>query len=517
MSAETEDQVDIRPGINMLGVLRHLNYKPWYALGEFVDNAVQSALANWNRLQDIHGGDYKLKVWIEINSTDGGSIVIRDNAAGICIADYPRAFKTAEVPPDRDGLSEFGMGMKSAGFWFAKHWTVRTKALGEDRTGRVEFDLSQIIEDSLEVLPVKFESSNAVDHFTELTLSQIQKMPHGKTVAKIKDHLTSIYRQFLRDGKMELWYRNDLLVFKDPAILVAAHLKNGGESVHWSKSIDIPLDEEKRIHGFVGIREEGSLAEAGLALFRRNRLIIGSSDEGYRPEAIFGKSNDFRYQRVFGELHLEGFSVPHTKDGIHWEENEETFLAKLREELNKEPLPILRMAQDYRVRPKTIEVSRGAQRAVASTAAMLQNAAPIIAVQRAESPVSVSPPEVLPKPSEVAASREISLQFQDSKWLVSVELVNDPSIDPWLDVGQGERGQNIRKLKIRVNLAHPFMNRFAGPEAQEIEPFIRIAAAIAVSEVVARDQGIRNAGTFKRHINTLLRSSFSGPSTGDIA
>jgi hypothetical protein len=516
MNKMNDDQVDIRPGINMLGVLRHLNYKPWYALGEFVDNAVQSALANWDRLQELHGGTYKLKVWIELNSADGGSIVIRDNAAGIPIAEYGRAFKTAEVPPDREGLSEFGMGMKSAGFWFAKHWTVRSKALGEKRVGRVEFDLSRIMEDSLEVLPVGFETANASDHFTELTLSQIQKMPHGKTVAKIKDHLTSIYRQFLRDGRMELCYRKEQLVFKDPAILVAAHLKNGGESVRWLKPIDITLDERKRIHGFVGIREEGSLAEAGLALFRRNRLIVGSGDEGYRPEMIFGKSNDFRYQRVFGELHLEGFAVPHTKDGIHWDECEEEFLAKLREDLNKEPLPILRMAQDYRVRPKTVEVSRGAQSAVASTAALLKNAAPIIEAQRHESPISVAPPEILPKPSEEAAQREIPLQFRDSKWLVSVELVNDPSIDPWLEVGQCERGDEARNLQIRVNLAHPFMSRFGGPDFQEIEPFVRMAAAIAISEVVARDQGIRNAGTFKRHINTLLRSSFSGPSTGEI-
>ena len=68
--------------------------------------------------------------------------------------------------------------------------------------------------------------------------------------------------------------------------------------------------------GFAAIREVASTSRAGFALFRRRRLIQGSGDEGYRPALIFGGSNSYRYQRVFGELHLEGFEVSHTKDGF---------------------------------------------------------------------------------------------------------------------------------------------------------------------------------------------------------
>jgi hypothetical protein len=38
------NSVNIRPGVNVLSVLPHLNYKAWYALAEFVDNAIQSSL-----------------------------------------------------------------------------------------------------------------------------------------------------------------------------------------------------------------------------------------------------------------------------------------------------------------------------------------------------------------------------------------------------------------------------------------------------------------------------------------
>jgi hypothetical protein len=43
--------VDIRPGVSVLAVLRYLNYKPWFALAEFVDNAIQSYLSNREAFQ----------------------------------------------------------------------------------------------------------------------------------------------------------------------------------------------------------------------------------------------------------------------------------------------------------------------------------------------------------------------------------------------------------------------------------------------------------------------------------
>ena len=34
-SAASMQRVSIRPGVSVLAVLRHLNYKPWFALAEF--------------------------------------------------------------------------------------------------------------------------------------------------------------------------------------------------------------------------------------------------------------------------------------------------------------------------------------------------------------------------------------------------------------------------------------------------------------------------------------------------
>src|SRR5262245_26257829 len=111
-------KVSIRPGVSVLSVLRHLNYRPWFALAEFVDNALQSSIQNRNELEQLDK-NYQLEVKIEFPEELPRRLIIRDNAGGISLHDFPRAFRPAIVPPDRSGLSEFGMGMKSASCWFA--------------------------------------------------------------------------------------------------------------------------------------------------------------------------------------------------------------------------------------------------------------------------------------------------------------------------------------------------------------------------------------------------------------
>ena len=80
---ERIETVSIRPGVSVLSVLRHLNYKPWFALAEFVDNAVQSHRSCKDELEKLHGVDFKLQVRIDIDAAYPARISIKDNAAGI--------------------------------------------------------------------------------------------------------------------------------------------------------------------------------------------------------------------------------------------------------------------------------------------------------------------------------------------------------------------------------------------------------------------------------------------------
>lgn len=503
--------VDIRPGVKILSVLSHLNYKPWFAMAEFVDNAIQSFIDFRDAIEMIDGARCKLKVEIEWDATDEGRLVVRDNAAGIHQADFSRAFRPAAIPVDRSGLCEFGMGMKSAACWFSPYWSVRTSAIGEPVERTISFDVEQIVEDNLEELLVNVRPIAANIHFTEIVLSNLHKPPQGKTISKIKEHLSSIYRIFIREGILELCYNGQILSCPDVNILQAPfHTGESSEVINWRKEIAFDFGRGLSAHGFAAIRETASTSEAGFALFRRNRVIEGSGDETYRPDYIFGRSNSYRYQRVFGELHLEGFSVSHTKDGFQWDENEQVFLELLREHLDSDPIPLLKQAEGYRVRQKTKDLRIGAQTSTQRVARSVQENAPrIIEKQIVEEPEQNPPPVELPNIDEPVANREIKIEVFGDTWEIIIELSNDPAIGDWVSFSEYAREDDIRQVNIRLSLAHPFMLQFGGVEAEQIEPLQRVAVAIVLSEITARDSGVRDAGTFRRNVNELLRDALS--------
>ena len=88
------------------------------------------------------------------------------------------------------------MGMKSAAAWFAPHWSVRTKALGESVERTVRFDIDKIVKDTIEELDVHSRTVPVDQHYTEIILDNVRKMPQKRTMGKISDHLSSIYRSF---------------------------------------------------------------------------------------------------------------------------------------------------------------------------------------------------------------------------------------------------------------------------------------------------------------------------------
>ena len=503
-------KVDIRPGVSILAVLRHLNYKPWYALAEFVDNSVESFSRHQDSLNAHHGDKFKLVVNIDIDTKSPARISIRDNAAGIAIAEFGRAFRPAAIPPDRSGLAEFGMGMKSAACWFAPQWYVRTSAFGESVVRTVRFDIANIVNDEIEELDIEEVAEDAQRHYTEIVLEEIFHVPLGRTVAKLKEHLTDIYRVFIREGTLELRFNGETLGPEEPPILNALYFRDqGGPSKFWRKDIGFDFGEGLSVHGFAALRETANTAKAGFSLFRRGRMIEGSGDEGYRPAFIFGSSNSYRYQRLFGELHLSGFEVSHTKDGFRWDENEQPFLELLREHLDSEDLPLLKQAEGYRVRVARAQLKRTATQAVTNTARVIQEQLPAALPAISDSP-PVDAPDVAPPHEGTLARRQFDIRFRDKDWHISIELSEDPAESQWLvfsDVAAST--EHPRSLDIRVSMVHPFMVRFAQTDSEDVEALLRVAAALALAEVLARDSGVRHAGTIRRNVNDIIRQALS--------
>lgn len=502
------DKVNIRPEVKVLSLLQHLEYEVWYALAEFVDNALASYLQFERELKETEGNSFILEVVIEINEIDN-KITIRDNAAGINEKDFPRAFRAAEVPPDNTGLSEFGVGMKSAACWFSSEWSVRTKALGEELEKTVNFNLQQIFKENLVELDVSTRKGDKLHHYTFIELLDVTKIPKGRGLGKVKEHLRSIYRDFIRERKLILKVCGEQLEYKTPKILnVPKYDSPEGKSIVWRKEIDFAVNDVIKVHGFVAIRERASTAEAGFALFRRGRVIEGSYDNGFRPTSIFGNPNSFKYQRIFGELHLEGFKVNFTKKGIQWDENLDIFLKLLRDDISHESFPLYQQAEGYRVKASDGDY-RGTKKALQDTARDIEKKLPEVLNEiRNKEKLEEKEDFRLPITGK-SIHREFTVQVNKTDWIIKLELSYDQSLKEMVEVGnhlvsQGLFIDNSRVIGIRLSLIHPFMVQFVGADNSKLDPILRIVAALGLSEVIAKESGANTQGEIRRNFNEII-------------
>ena len=103
---------------------RYISNHVWHAIGEYVDNSIQSYLDHIDVLKEINP-HHKLQVSIKFD-LEHDAITIKDNAFGIDNQKFDRAFELANVPLDASGLNEFGMGMKVSSIWLSNLWSVET-------------------------------------------------------------------------------------------------------------------------------------------------------------------------------------------------------------------------------------------------------------------------------------------------------------------------------------------------------------------------------------------------------
>jgi len=524
VSVQQSRRINIRPGVSVLGVFKDMNYKTWYAIGEFVDNSLQSYVENREELRRLDGAGYRLRIEIETEEADGGAIVIRDNAAGISSQRYEQAFITAEPPPNRTGLSRYGIGMKSAACWFANKWSVRTKAINEDIERTLRFDIPNIMRSKIETLEPEEKRVVRDKHFTEIRLWDLHEDRRdifaGRTIGKVCLHLTSMYRMFLGRDELTLVFNGEELAYQPPEILSRKPVwEQKGQEVEWAKPISFEFGVDKRAYGSAALMAKGRRASAGFALFQNDRLIEGSVDDAYRPREIFGGMESFRNLRLFGQMNVVGVGVAHTKDKFTWSEQvEDEFLSKLKTELERPPLQLLRQADNMRVRTSEQVSEGGLERAIEGTASALEALASAVEAEVHEPPVSL-PPVPRGVEGEGSITRQLDLNVNGEDWRITLELTKDASVTDWLFVGATEAGpagvrtggaKSIRRILIRVQIDHPFMNQWV-TSWQTVEAIVRVAAGIGIAEVTARESGATMPSTVRAHLNRYLREALSQP------
>lgn len=506
------ENVSIKIQTGVYGQFRNLKNTVWYALGEYVDNAVQSFESNRKRLLENNNNDYQFEVRIDIDN-ENNFIRIFDNAAGIDSVNFQRAFEPAHIPIDNTGLHEFGMGMKTASIWLANLWTVETAALGEDELRFVEFDLDKVLKEEQELLSVKNIDKSPNVHYTEIVLHDLSmNAPSNHQIDKIKRHLLSIYRKFIRKGDMKLFINDEELIYEEPEILKAPYYNNPqGEAIEWKKEINFSTGKYK-VSGFIAILNTMSTSTLnGLSLFRRGRVIEGSHDEKYRPKVLCGQVGSPRYKRIFGELELEGFAVSFNKGSFQEQEDLEALMEAIQTEISNKDFDLYTQAEKY-IKPKTIEDNKVVGKNIVSALKKVSDKENLKtklenSIKEIENETLVANNIEFSKKAETIDSHEEIIELKGDKYKLRLELITEHAVSDLYSMVIIDDELFSKKVIYKINLAHPFFTRFEKLKKEEdYQPILLIIRSLVLAEIIAPSQGTKGAGNVRLNFNSFIKN-----------
>lgn len=527
--------VDIQPDVSALRMFRSMSFTPWYALGEFVDNSITSAMKYRAELVAANGPDYQLRIKIDFPAGED-CLVIEDNAAGISRVEMQRALRMGKAPQDISvGLSRHGVGMKAAAFWWGATLEILTFPLGEPHGWRTVVDVSQegdvATSAHVEAIPMRPSGSG-----TEVRISGLwQKTPKGRTKGAIRAYLPSIYRAFLGGGTgesevtCELFYEGDQLTYENPALLDAPFWPStegpleGAVSTLWKRSFETTLDTGKSVSGWFGILETMSRDKSGFFLHYRGKGIAGvvpviaeggvggHEAEGakdaiarasYKPRRIFGSSGLYLDQSFVGEFDVSDFGKTISTDAPLWSPEEEAeFVDNLYDFMTSdEAANFIKMAQNFRRKKAAKEDQKEIRNAAELEARRIEEALTDSVehhdVQTTEAEDYVEPPALPLEDEDESADADVARKFvirdrDGHEHEFVLDFIADRSAD-FIGVYGAKDGL---KHTVRVNRSHPILDDVPNDARTHIL-LARIAVGLASAEVfltMAHKQRVRES------------------------
>ncbi len=539
---ETSFELNVRPEARALRLFKNLTFKAWYALGEFIDNSITSAVLNRNELERLADEDYVLRVEIDFDPLSN-SLTINDNAAGIAMADLGRALRTSEPPPDTSkGLSLHGVGLKAAGFWWGEKITIETHPINEDCGWSVELDLSRFDDDAKDVVKV-----DRIDHRgvsgTRIRIDRLWNgVPRGRTLGAIRAFLPSIYRTFLgprpsvhepgyadrdaADLQLVLLLDGEPVTYQPPKLLTEMFWPStdgplsGSVPLEWQSDVEVVLTNGKSISGWIGILETMSRDVAGFALQYRGKSIAGiaanSEDEvasvslergAYKPRRIFGQPGSYTDQSFIGEFDLSAFGKSITTDSVTWTtEEEEEFVSGLYGFMRRPEMDFIAQATNLRRRKISTKAIESESEAISRETSLLVDSLSDAGIAHGNISDEFSGQNDRGDSHQLedeGLQDEALYQIHDADGHVhgiALRFVNDPARE-FLDIREhAEFGHHVT-----VNSGHKSISDLGPFEERIRSMLLRITLALASTEIFLEGTAIERS-RFRGKLNSVLEA-----------
>lgn len=479
-------RINIRPGINILGIFKSLSYNFKIAFGEFIDNSTQSFFDHEEELNALGQKLVKVKIGITPDR-----ITITDDAFGMTLEDFTRAITPASAPPNKNGRNQYGVGLKQAACWLGNVWSVKTTQYGSDKEYSTTVDVKELVNNNIEEVEVKTTIVEPSSHYTIITIKDLNRSPVKRSLGTLRDELAERHTLDLIDNKLNLIVKDVELSATLPKAYIEE--KPDGTKYEWKKDVEFKVetrDGQLDAHGFVQVLDVGNVSGAGLLLVRNRRTI-----ERSRFPELFGKSNSVEYQRMYGIIHLDGWPVSESKDRFDWEYDDlkSQFITNL-EPLMKE---IRKVAKERRVRhqpPITPPVDPP-----------VDPPAPEPPVNPPADPPAPEPPQppVNPpatKPTQIVKEGEVDFKGKGFKYVL--ETKTDDNGSDFIEHTITKEG----KHKIKLNLSAPALKKYSD-DTKCVELLEKIAVALVLSEDIsdyASEDGLIEPGSIRELLNEII-------------
>ena len=249
-----------------------------------------------------------------------------------------------------------------------------------------------------------------------------------------------------------------------------------------------------------------STHKAGLAVFRRNRLIFGSDDQPWRPTKIVIADGSPIGKRLFGELHFDDdMEVTHTKDNLSWSDDDQSiFLNKLKSVLNSDELPLLTQAMKNTKKDSSPEFTKIEEKATQAAVESLKKA--VQSIENVKFPKIVEIPRELPKTKTKPVVKMKKISFEDQTWTVFIKLNKDKDTHnkDWLQISLDPKTRKKKVIEIQIMANKGYTAQYFGDQQHELEGLQLLASYIALAEIISKERGEKNTHLIRYYINKII-------------
>tara|TARA_S200000501_G_scaffold248935_1_gene233195 strand:- start:4262 stop:5842 length:1581 start_codon:yes stop_codon:yes gene_type:complete len=520
-------QVQLTLGLQALLTFKEMKNQHYTALGEFVDNSIQSYLDNKDDLKTIP--NYKPSIHIDATSDE---IVIEDNCAGISEENAVRAFDIGN-PNSLGGIGTFGMGMKVSACWYSDNWKVETKAFNENVAKTYEVDIQKIVKSGEVKIGPKTEDAKGATPFTRITLIKPHRYPRTSEVTNVRKYLEDMYRWFINDNEIDIFYNGNKLKYKVPKVKELSEFPHEKDKkvIKWATEIPkLDLGDGYSARGFAYLRDKKANPQRGFGIFWQNKLIEGNWHSKWMPShtdydnkdeqekyAIYAGENSAINQRLEGWIHIsKNFRTTFTKDQVIWDGKEDVLIEKLKKYLQTATIyesddtkkyNFINQAKKGRWLWKPDEDIADSGGDIFDQGS--DSSGGVIDIPPQPDPEPDPEPQVDPGKFPSAKGENLQMRYDGTVWDITItKVANDVNqFVKKTDGPTGERHEESRRFEIQVNVAHPFVYQFFTSSGLEssTEGIVKLAVAIVIAGICS-DESTKNSNAFFRHLDQILKA-----------